>query len=41
MQSGGKEYTYIPCLNSDPQHISVLAQLAEEELSGWLESRLN
>lgn len=41
MESGGKEYTYIPCLNSDPQHIAVLSQLAEEELAGWLEKRLS
>lgn len=40
MEAGGKDYAYIPCLNSDEQHIAMLAQLAEEEMSGWLEPSL-
>lgn len=39
-EAGGSNYAYIPCLNSDEQHIAALAQLAEEELAGWVEKRL-
>lgn len=34
--SGGERLSYIPALNDDPEHIDMLAQLAERELAGWL-----
>ncbi|KAA1188463.1 ferrochelatase [Pseudohalioglobus sediminis] len=40
MEAGGESYQYIPCLNSEPEHIAVLAQIAEEELQGWVLKRL-
>jgi len=39
MEAGGEDYAYIPCLNATPTHIEFLADLAEEQLSGWLEER--
>ncbi len=39
MEAGGEEYAYIPCLNATPAHIAFLADLADEQLSGWLEER--
>ncbi len=35
VDAGGERYEYIPCLNDDPQHIRMLAQLAEQHMSGW------
>ncbi len=35
--AGGKQFTYIPCLNDDDAHIAALAQLAEANLQGWLD----
>jgi ferrochelatase len=34
--AGGERFTYIPCLNDDDDHIAALAQVAEENLAGWL-----
>ncbi len=34
--AGGKEFTYIPCLNDDPAHIEMLANLIGDNLGGWL-----
>lgn len=39
MEAGGEDYAYIPCLNATPTHIDFLADLAAEQLSGWLEER--
>ena len=36
MHAGGEEFTYIPCLNDHPTHISALVQVIEENLAGWL-----
>ena len=36
-EAGGEEFTYIPCLNSDPAHIEALAAIAAENLGGWLD----
>lgn len=33
--AGGGDYHYIPCLNTQPEWISALADLAESQLSGW------
>ncbi|MFN4099963.1 MAG: ferrochelatase, partial [Pararhodobacter sp.] len=35
--AGGESFTYIPCLNDDPMHMDVLAQIAAENLGGWLD----
>ncbi len=35
--AGGERYGYIPCLNSEPAHIELLAQLAIENMGRWLE----
>ncbi len=35
MESGGKEYQYIPCLNSDDAHIEMLFNLLQDNLYGW------
>ena len=35
--AGGEKFTYIPCLNADPAHMQALAELAEENLKGWLD----
>lgn len=34
--AGGETFTYIPCLNDDPAHITALVTVIEENLSGWL-----
>lgn len=41
LEAGGDSYAYIPCLNSDENHISMMANLIEEELGGWIEKRLD
>ena len=38
LEKGGENFAFVPCLNDEEGHIRVLAQLAEEELSGWLSS---
>ncbi|MDE2368463.1 MAG: ferrochelatase [Burkholderiales bacterium] len=35
IQSGGKRFRYLPCLNDDPAWIAALADLAERHLQGW------
>jgi len=35
MQSGGKEFHYIPCLNESPAWIQALTEIAEQHLIGW------
>jgi ferrochelatase len=35
LDAGGERFEYIPCLNSDAEHISALAQLIDEQLAGW------
>ena len=34
--AGGESFTYIPCLNDDPAHISALSELIGENLHGWV-----
>ncbi|MDH3639051.1 MAG: ferrochelatase [Gammaproteobacteria bacterium] len=36
-QSGGHRLNYIPCLNDDPPHIELLAQLVADHTQGWPE----
>jgi ferrochelatase len=35
LRAGGGEYRYIPCLNQRPDWIAALAQIAQDNLSGW------
>ncbi|QJR81390.1 ferrochelatase [Alteromonas pelagimontana] len=35
MAAGGERYEYIEALNSDPEHIEVMFNLVEQNLSGW------
>ena len=34
--AGGKDFTYIPCLNDDPQHIEVMLEVVRENIAGWV-----
>lgn len=34
--AGGENFTYIPCLNDDDDHIEALAEVVTENLAGWL-----
>ncbi|MEE2773740.1 MAG: ferrochelatase [Pseudomonadota bacterium] len=36
IDAGGEEFTYIPCLNDQVEHIEALASIVKNELSGWL-----
>jgi ferrochelatase len=36
LEHGGKEYRYIPCLNSNPKWIAALEEIALLHLQGWL-----
>ena len=35
-EAGGERFAYIPCLNADDEHITVLANIIERELGGWI-----
>lgn len=35
LDAGGKQYEYIPCLNSDASHIEMMSHLVEKHVSGW------
>lgn len=35
IEAGGEHYAYIPALNADSEHISVLTALLEQHLQGW------
>ena len=36
LESGGKSFNYIPCLNDHPQHIEFLRQVVMESAADWL-----
>lgn len=36
--AGGKQYSYIPALNADGEHIQVLADLIQQHTQGWPET---
>ncbi len=38
LHAGGREFTYIPCLNDDDAHILALSTIVGENLSGWLDT---
>ena len=33
--AGGKNYKYIPCLNNNPLHISMMTDLIIKHTQGW------
>ena len=35
LEAGGERYEYIPCLNAQPPHIDMLANLVDRHLGGW------
>ena len=35
-EAGGKEFTYIPCLNADAAHIEALCGVIDDNLKGWV-----
>lgn len=41
LNSGGKEYHYIPCLNQNDAWIKALAAIALENLRGWIDENRN
>ena len=34
--AGGEVFTYIPCLNAEPAHITALTAVIRENLAGWI-----
>jgi len=40
-EAGGERYEYIPCLNSDTDHIEALSQLISKNLHGWIDQDTN
>ncbi|MEX0276000.1 MAG: ferrochelatase [Ruegeria sp.] len=36
-EAGGKQFTYIPCLNDDDTHIRALSKVIQDNLRGWLD----
>ena len=39
LEHGGEAFSYIPCLNAEPDHIAMLTGIIERELGGWLPAR--
>ena len=33
--AGGKNYLYIPCLNTNPMHIDMMSTIIEKHTQGW------
>jgi ferrochelatase len=40
LQAGGESYSYIPALNDEPAHITMLANLLHRHAQGWPEASL-
>ena len=36
IENGGENFTYIPCLNDDDEHMQLLSHYIQEELQGWI-----
>ena len=36
LESGGKKFHYIPCLNDHPQHINMIAEFIRNTASNWI-----
>ncbi|ADO43802.1 ferrochelatase [Ketogulonicigenium vulgare] len=34
--AGGEVFTYIPCLNANPDHVALLTRLVTDNLKGWI-----
>jgi len=34
-EAGGTKFTYIKCLNDNPDHIKMMIDILKNELSGW------
>ncbi|MFV0293785.1 MAG: ferrochelatase [Paracoccus sp. (in: a-proteobacteria)] len=34
--TGGKDFTYIPCLNDDPAHIDIMMNVIRTNIAGWV-----
>ncbi|MEM6743399.1 MAG: ferrochelatase [Pseudomonadota bacterium] len=34
-EAGGETFTYIPCLNAEPDHMDMIEAIVENELKGW------
>ena len=37
-EAGGEHFDYIPCLNDDDAHMDALADIASENLAGWVDA---
>jgi len=37
MESGGREFALLPCLNDSSVWLEAMARIAREELAGWLD----
>ncbi len=37
LQQGGEAFAYLPCLNAEPDAISLYRRLLGRELAGWIE----
>ena len=35
-EAGGETFTYIPCLNDNPEHVIALSDIIRDNLKGWL-----
>ena len=36
LTAGGSDFSYVPCLNDNPDHIGLLRRIVERELAGWI-----
>lgn len=36
LEAGGKQYSYIPCLNDDVSHIRLFSELVSRHTQGWV-----
>ncbi|MBK5912071.1 ferrochelatase [Rhodothalassium salexigens] len=36
-EAGGEQYSMVPCLNTRPDHVAMIADIVARELSGWIE----
>ncbi|GLQ35558.1 ferrochelatase [Amylibacter marinus] len=35
-EAGGQDFTYVPCLNDNPDHIDMMVEIINRELMGWI-----
>lgn len=36
VHAGGQAFTYIPCLNAEPDHVDMMMAVLEREMAGWI-----